>query len=362
MSRHRNVRTMNYDDEFDDYPVGSLTDEPECISPTDANQWIFDRNRGQSSLDAFLLKNEDIQEQDEDEDEEVFHEKNRRDSESFQLPELNDLDKARLLSCMEEIRNISGDSFSDKRLCDAIISCDYDYSKALDLLLTNDTLTRQQNKKTKLTEVEKEKNKAPSTSQFKLPSLGSAKLLPSSGGFVLPKLGISSTVTESSLSLSDFAKKQLDVKPDKFAIPEIFPSKDESSGNKFVIDLKAALVSDAEQTTFSILLSNEKRKDSFEDFVPKFIDCDVVSERVTSKKIIIDEQCEQLTFSHLKKAYKNLTFKNLTCVGKVIRGRFRKKVPKILHGYEHRNRINRFTFDTLSPDDKILQHLNKNKK
>lgn len=147
-------RVFSFFLEFDDYNVvGSLTDEPECISPTDANQWIFDRDRGQSSLDAFLSANEDIQEQEEDEME--FESKERRDSENFQLPELSDLDKARLLSCMEEIRNISGDSFSDKRLVDAIMVNNYDYIKALDMLLTNDTNTTQPNKKPKVTEVEK---------------------------------------------------------------------------------------------------------------------------------------------------------------------------------------------------------------
>jgi elongation factor 1 alpha-like protein len=98
--------------EYEDYNavVGSL-DEQECISPTDANQWIFDRNRGQASLDTFLAENENIQEDDETE----FEGTRRRDSESFQLPELSDVDKAKLLSCMEEIRNIVGDSISDKR-------------------------------------------------------------------------------------------------------------------------------------------------------------------------------------------------------------------------------------------------------
>lgn len=81
-----------------------------------------------------------------------FEGKGRRDSENYQLPELNDFDKARLLSCMEEIRNISGDSYSDKRLVEAIMANDFDYTKALDMLLTS---TTQPSKKPKVTEVEK---------------------------------------------------------------------------------------------------------------------------------------------------------------------------------------------------------------
>lgn len=143
--------------EYDDFNavVGSL-DEPECITPT-AHQYMFDRNRNNSNLNAFM--SEDIQEQDEDEEVE-FDSKTRRDSENFQLPELDDVSKGKLMSCMEEIRNIIGDSYSDKRIVDAIMICQYDFTRALDMLL-NDTAgaghTTQPSKKIKVTEVEKGK-------------------------------------------------------------------------------------------------------------------------------------------------------------------------------------------------------------
>lgn len=54
-----------YDDD-DDYPYGHSV-EDECISPTDAQQWIFDRARGQHSMSAFLANNRDIEEEDDDE-------------------------------------------------------------------------------------------------------------------------------------------------------------------------------------------------------------------------------------------------------------------------------------------------------
>lgn len=142
--------------EYDDYntaAVGSL-DEQECISPTDANQWIYDRERGQASLDKFCQENENIEELDEDEPE--FDGKERRDSENFQFPELNDLDKAKLLSSMEYIRSIVGESLSDRRITEAIMTNDYDNTKALDMLLTNnDPATAHPSKKPKVTEVEK---------------------------------------------------------------------------------------------------------------------------------------------------------------------------------------------------------------
>lgn len=117
---------------------------------------MFDRSRNQSNLNAFM--SDDIQEQDEDEVE--FENKGRRDSENFQMPELNEIEKAKLMSCMEEIRNIIGDSYSDKRIVDAIMINQYDFSKALDMLLSSEstsssTNTTQPSKKPKVTEVEK---------------------------------------------------------------------------------------------------------------------------------------------------------------------------------------------------------------
>lgn len=137
MARHRNIRSMQLDDyDYDENIVGSVSDEPECISPTDAQQWIFDRARGQSSLEVFLSNNEDIQEEEEDES---FGSKERRDSEHYQLPELNDLEKSKLFSCMDEIRSIIGETYSDKRLVEAIMSNNYDFNKALDTLLSGET-------------------------------------------------------------------------------------------------------------------------------------------------------------------------------------------------------------------------------
>lgn len=139
-------------------------DEQECISPTDANHWIFDRNRGQASLDTFIANNEDIQEQDEDEVE--FDGKERRDSENFQKPELNELEKVKLASCIEEIRSIVGDSISDRRITDAVMINNYDFAKALDMLLNSATAV-QPSKKMKVAEVEKGNTKTKISSLFK---------------------------------------------------------------------------------------------------------------------------------------------------------------------------------------------------
>lgn len=49
--------------------------------------------------------------------------------------------KGKLLSCMEEIRNIIGDSVSDRRIVEAIMNNNYDYTKALDMILTSENST-----------------------------------------------------------------------------------------------------------------------------------------------------------------------------------------------------------------------------
>lgn len=62
---------IEYDDD-DDYPYGHSV-EDECISPTDAQQWMFDRARGQHSMSSFLANNRDIEEENDSELAEAEH-------------------------------------------------------------------------------------------------------------------------------------------------------------------------------------------------------------------------------------------------------------------------------------------------
>lgn len=140
MARHRNVRNLNYDDFDDDYVYGHSV-EDDCISPTDAQQWLYDRARGQNSMASFLANHRDIVEEDEQPDlagEEPSPKHERRDSDGFQLPDLPDEEKAKLLSCMDEIRGIIGDtSVTDRLLVETVMRFEYDCAKALDYLLNN---------------------------------------------------------------------------------------------------------------------------------------------------------------------------------------------------------------------------------
>ncbi|XP_073837180.1 translation elongation factor EF-1alpha (GTPase) HBS1 [Musca autumnalis] len=143
MSRHRIVRRMDYDDEYDGYDdvYGHSVDDDSCISPTDAQQWLFDRARGHQSMSAFMRDNKDIaeEEEDEDADEEKSYEKSRRDSDNYQMPSLNDLEKAQLTSCMDEVRSVVGDTISEKRIVETSIKFAYDINKILDEILNGES-------------------------------------------------------------------------------------------------------------------------------------------------------------------------------------------------------------------------------
>lgn len=137
-----------YDDVF-----GHSVDDEGCISPTDAQQWIYDRARGQQSIATFMASNRDIQEEDEGREEDEEHEKERRDSESYQLPELPDDEMVRLMSVMDEIRSIVGDSVTEKRLVETIMRFNYDMAQSLDSILNPPTTTASATA-TKITEKE----------------------------------------------------------------------------------------------------------------------------------------------------------------------------------------------------------------
>ncbi|XP_017060133.1 HBS1-like protein [Drosophila ficusphila] len=143
MSRHRIVRTMDYNDEYDGYDdiYGHSVEDDHCISPTDAQQWLYDRARGQQSISAFISKNKDIQEEEdnEEEDEEKAFEKARRDSESFQMPQLDEIEQAKLSSCVDEVRSVVGDAVSERRIVETSMKFGYDMQKILDEILNEES-------------------------------------------------------------------------------------------------------------------------------------------------------------------------------------------------------------------------------
>lgn len=53
------------------------------------------------------------------------------------MPLLNDEDQACLVSCMDEIRNVVGESVSERQLVETIMKYKFDCAKALDAILNN---------------------------------------------------------------------------------------------------------------------------------------------------------------------------------------------------------------------------------
>ncbi|XP_012060930.1 PREDICTED: uncharacterized protein LOC105624181 [Atta cephalotes] len=127
MSRHRDVRSMNYSDEYDAYDdvYGHSIEDDYCVSPS-VEQFLFDRSK-QQNIASFITE-PDIVEDNEDIDESspLFNE------EKFNLSEL---EKAKLMSCLETIRNVIGDTVSDSKLKEKIILSNFDANIALDAIL-----------------------------------------------------------------------------------------------------------------------------------------------------------------------------------------------------------------------------------
>ncbi|XP_076248465.1 translation elongation factor EF-1alpha (GTPase) HBS1 isoform X1 [Calliopsis andreniformis] len=127
MSRHRDVRCMNYSDEYEGYDdvYGHSVEDDYCVSPS-AEQFLFDRSK-QQNIASFITE-PDIVEDNEDSEEPVIP--SNEDNVA-----LTELEKAKLVSCMESIKNIIGDTVSDSEIRKKIIQSGFDAEAALDLVL-----------------------------------------------------------------------------------------------------------------------------------------------------------------------------------------------------------------------------------
>lgn len=126
------------------------------------------------------------------------------------------------------------------------------------------------------------------------------------------------------------------------------------------IDLKTALFSPNDQKKIVKKQPVTQHKPEVEDFVPKFVDCDRTT-NTSSSSFFPDDSFELTTLRDFKSRSK-FESRKFSVVGRIIATKFKMVRPKIHHGYQVNPAIQRFLFDSPSPDDKILAHLNKAKK
>lgn len=140
----------------------------------------------------------------------------------------------------------------------------------------------------------------------------------------------------------------------KFSIPNIFSTKQLKVNP--VIDLKSALLSDSEEKKLpkEPEFKCDKRE---ENFIPKFIDCDLTSS--FNNEMILSDNAVILTSTLKDLIDESVLVNEPTMMGKIIGKRYRKRVPYIQHSYKPLKEIARFKFDSPSPDDQILAHLQR---
>ncbi|XP_043586001.1 HBS1-like protein isoform X1 [Bombus pyrosoma] len=127
MSRHRDVRCMNYSEEYEGYDdvYGHSVEDDYCVSPS-AEQFLFDRSK-QQNIASFITEPDIIEDNEDNEELPIsFNDENVT---------LTDIEWGKLMSCMEPIKNVIGDTVPESEIKKKIIQSNFDVKIALDLIL-----------------------------------------------------------------------------------------------------------------------------------------------------------------------------------------------------------------------------------
>ncbi|XP_042908568.1 HBS1-like protein [Parasteatoda tepidariorum] len=130
MARHRHIRALDVDEEYDGFSscYGHSVEDDFCVSPGTEAQFLYDRSKQNSSMGAFFDHPDAVLEEDDSEEDnaEPHSDKNLK---------LSDEDYAKLLSVIEAMQNVVGDTIPETTLKQAALDNNFDLEKSLNAVL-----------------------------------------------------------------------------------------------------------------------------------------------------------------------------------------------------------------------------------
>ncbi|KAK7079318.1 HBS1-like protein [Halocaridina rubra] len=148
MSRHRDIRNLDYDEEYDeacdeDVYGHSVDDGDYGVSPG-MEQYLYSRSRENThGFGLYLPVEDNIKEEEESFENSALEspgiERSRHDSSSYQKPSLSSEDEVRLESVLDEMRNILGDQFSERELIQTVLKNNFELDASINELLNKNS-------------------------------------------------------------------------------------------------------------------------------------------------------------------------------------------------------------------------------